>query len=354
MDKKYKHKNQHLISIAAFPEKGVAYNECFYKALKRKGVHVAEGNFTGRWVIKNAKKFDYFHFHWPSFLYAYNGNMPKTIYYFIKYIFLLVVTRLFSTEILWTAHNLYPHEKLSLFAIDKLARHVITFCATTIFVHGITSKKMIEKEFPITKGKTIIIDHGHFIDHHKNESDYEQARRKMDIPKDMFVYLFLGSWRAYKNIEFLIETYKKIHKNIMLIIAGPCPDENYLKKITDLTEVYNNIRLNGSFIPEDELQFYLNACDVFVLPYTNILTSGGCMLALSFGRPVIGPMQGNLLDVINDECGILYDPKDPRGLHNAMVESQKREYNKKKIIEYARTYDWGRIAEKVISHLRIK
>jgi beta-1,4-mannosyltransferase len=47
-------------------------------------------------------------------------------------------------------------------------------------------------------------------------------------------------------------------------------------------------------IPEDEMQLFLNAADLVVLPYRDVLNSGAALLALSFNTPVLTPDAGAL------------------------------------------------------------
>ena len=102
------------------------------------------------------------------------------------------------------------------------------------------------------------------------------------------------------------------------------------------------------FIPAEELQVYLNAADVVVLPYKDILTSGAAVLAMSFGKPVIAPKLGCVAELIEEGVGgFLYDPEDEDGLLNAMrkaITANLRalgEYN----LQKARELDWLRAAK---------
>lgn len=339
-----------MISIAAFPKKGSEYTECLYEALGKKEIKVLEGDFSGAWIIKNAKKIDYFHFHWPSFAYAYRNDRVKTIHRFFRFVILLILIKLFGSKIIWTAHNLYPHEKSGLLIVDKLARHTIILFSSIIFVHGFSAANIVAQEFPRTTKKIVVIDHGAWIDHYKNDSSMTSARRKIDVPSDEFVYLFIGNCLRYKKIHVLVENFKKISRNTMLIIAGQFQDVHYYEQINKLIKGREkNIRIEPKYIPDDDLQYYLNACNVVVLPYTEILTSGTAMFSIGFGRPVIAPRIGYLQDVINEECGVLYDPKDMNGLLKAMEEVQKRHFDEKQILEHALSFDWHKIAEKVLN-----
>lgn len=342
-----------IISLAAFPEKASPYTECFYQALRRRGVNVLEGDFSMSWLIRHWKKIDYFHFHWPSFCYAHTRDLVRTIYHFIRYLVYLIAIRLMGSQIIWTAHNLYPHDKDKwLFAFDKLGRYVITRLASIVLVHGPTAAKIVVKEFPSTNGKVVIIDHGNWINFYRNEATKTSARNEIGVPVDKFVYLFIGLCKQYKNIHTLVKTFKNVSGNVMLLIAGKFQEVSYYNEIAGMIKgKEDRIRLEGKYIADDDLQFYLNACDAVVLPYIDILTSGAAMLAISFGKPVIAPKKGYLKDMINEECGILYETQDKNGLVRAMGEVQKRHFDEGRIIQNARSFDWDKISEIVLQSL---
>ena len=46
--------------------------------------------------------------------------------------------------------------------------------------------------------------------------------------------------------------------------------------------------------------------------------SGTAMLAVGFGRPEIAPAVGLLKELVDERCGLLYDPSDRTGLRDAM------------------------------------
>ena len=61
------------------------------------------------------------------------------------------------------------------------------------------------------------------------------------------------------------------------------------------------------FVDDDDVQAYMNASDVVVLPYKNVLTSGAALLALSFMKPVLAPPKGLIPEVVDSSTGALFD-----------------------------------------------
>jgi glycosyltransferase involved in cell wall biosynthesis len=98
-------------------------------------------------------------------------------------------------------------------------------------------------------------------------------------------------------------------------------------------------------VPSENLQLYLNACDVVVLPYREDLTSGAAMLALSFGRPVVAPRMGTLEELLTDDCGVLYDPRSDAALVDAMRAARMRHFSAQAIVSRAQQFSWDRSAQ---------
>lgn len=338
-----------IITIAAYPERGSAYTECFYSALRKAGFEIFDGDFSIKWLLKNIKKIRYFHFHWPSFFYAQRSDVKKMVQNFIRYLAFILIIKLSNSKIVWTAHNLYPHDtknnKIG-HIIDILARHIVVFVSSLIIVHGKNAANILASEFPMAKSKIAIIDHGNWIDYYRNQTSSELAKKILNIPSDKYTLLFIGLCKEYKNIDYLVKTFKNLKGNNILLIAGKFPSIDYLKKVKSLSGVDINIKIEAKYIEDDYLQIYLNACDAVVLPYKDILTSGTAMLAISFGKPVIAPRLGYLADVINEDCGILYDHNNQEALSEAMQKIKEKRYDRNKIILYASSYKWDTIASR--------
>ena len=97
------------------------------------------------------------------------------------------------------------------------------------------------------------------------------------------------------------------------------------------------------FIPDKDIQVYLKASDIFVLPYKDITTSGAAFLALSFGRPIIAPAITSFPEVVTPESGILYEASKPDGLVSALKEAKTRAWSESEVFDYAHQLDWDKL-----------
>ncbi len=90
---------------------------------------------------------------------------------------------------------------------------------------------------------------------------------------------------------------------------------------------------------------YMNASDVVVFPFRKVTTSGSIFLAMSFGKPVIYPVE--FFEELPNEVGFNYKNINDlyRTMKNASVPTDLKEKgtNAK---NYAAQFTWTDIAEK--------
>jgi len=343
-----------VAKIIAFPRDDIAYNECLYAAVKELGVEVENGAWAGRWLHQHVAPGDLIHIHWPSFSYFESGSRWRTYENLVRFCAVLMLLRLRGARVVWTAHNLYPHEGGRGEWTHRFARKVVIAAAEKIFAHGNTASRILQAEFGIPRAKLVEVPHGNWIGYHPHTISKATARQALGIEPSTFVYCMVGACRPYKNIEALVDAFRQLDGNCFLLIAGKFASQDYQSRIEQLLEQLPSarFRLDAKFIASDEMQRYLLASDALVLPYTEILTSGSAMLGLSFGVPVIAPNIGSLADVITRDCGILYDAAVPDGLVQAMEQIRRESYSADAILTYARSFEWSTSARVLATVLR--
>jgi glycosyltransferase involved in cell wall biosynthesis len=146
----------------------------------------------------------------------------------------------------------------------------------------------------------------------------EAARKHLGLPANEHIILFFGFIRKYKGLDLLLEALKIVAtKNIAsqkapikLLIAGEYYEgkDNYQSLIESLG-IQDLIYAFTEFIPQDEVQYYLNACDFVIQPYRNATQSGVTPLAYHFEKPMLVTNVGALPDMIEaDQSGLVAKP----------------------------------------------
>src|SRR4051812_6217603 len=121
-----------MLTIIGIPIGPDAYTICYYNALQNSGARVIKGDLSGRWLLANYRGVDYLHLNWPSF--AYNDRSTlTTLKKFGRFVFLLMLSRLCGIRLLWTAHNLYPHDQNKIAGLHWFGRKIVTLLSYRIF-----------------------------------------------------------------------------------------------------------------------------------------------------------------------------------------------------------------------------
>jgi glycosyltransferase involved in cell wall biosynthesis len=223
---------------------------------------------------------------------------------------------------------------------------------TLFFIHGSSAEADVLREFPAIAGRTVLIQHGHWIGYYPNTVSCSAARSRLGLTEGEFVFLFVGLCKPYKNLEGLIRAFGRLPGNPVLVIAGKFQDATYEATIrTAVSHSGNRIVLHSGFVRHEDMQVYLRACNVLVTPYNEVLSSGSAILGLSFGRPVIAPAIGCLKDLIVEGCGFLYDPSRPEGLQDAMRAAMDLKFDEAHIMAEALKLDWRESAKIVVNSL---
>jgi glycosyltransferase involved in cell wall biosynthesis len=330
--------------VLAFPWAGNIYTEQLYAEVEKQGVTVIEGTWTRRWLAETVRAHDVIHIHWPSFLYHEPRSQIRTYLRLVKLAAHLRFAKRRGATIVWTAHNLYPHEGGRDLAAHRWGRKIVIAFADRVIVHGKSAARALMDEFKIAPSRLRIGHHPHWIDCYANSVTAAESRARLNIGAEEFLYLHIGRCKPYKGLEALISAFRSTPPPARLLIAGKFSSTDYLEEIKAIASRTPNVQVVPHSIPDDELQVYLNAADCVALPYREILTSGTALLAMSFGRPVVAPDLGSMRDHVNEASGILYDAARADGLAQALNEVRTRRFEPSATVEHVRQFTWSDLA----------
>lgn len=295
-----------------------------------------------RWLWENRNAVDVLHFQWVQYFYVSSNSLSSSLWA-IFFFFKLLLARIIGYRIVWTVHNIMPHERSPGFG-DVIARYSLVLLANNIVVHCRTAVRLLEEAF-VTRGKLHVIPHGHYIGWYPDRLAKIEARDYFKIPEAEYVYLYFGAIRPYKGLEKLINTFKKLPTG-RLIIAGKPHNSQIELMIRQLSENDPRISLHLFFIPDQMVTSFFGCTDAVVLPFSDVLTSGSAILALSLGRPVIAPSRGCLPELISDRFGLIFNADSPDGLRDAMIDIRLRQYSSEEIKKsMMKNYDWPETAK---------
>jgi rhamnosyl/mannosyltransferase len=163
-------------------------------------------------------------------------------------------------------------------------------------------------------------------------------------------FLFIGAFRYYKGLEFLIEAAKAV--NFPIVIAGSGPNEGVLKAEVIKYNI-SNVFFVGQ-VSEDEKSALLETCYGVIFP--SHLRSEAFGVALlegaMYGKPLISCEIGTGTSYINIDrlTGVVVPPSNPAALSDAMTwlwshSGQAAEMGKKAHARYRELFTAKRMAQ---------
>lgn len=266
---------------------GNPYNRLLATGLQDAGVRITE--FTPVRLLTG--RFDVWHMHWPEGILGKRAGL-RSVPGRITLNTLLKYARITGTRTIWTVHNLEAHHRIHV-ADDDFWMAFTDKIDASIHLSK-SGRSMAMSRFSALRGKpSFVIPHGHYRGIYPNTIGKAEARDRLGISNEGRVITHVGYGRPYKNIPHLIRSFLGLSSSTdRLVIAGRPSSKDIHDAILAASASDSRISLKLDFIPEEEMQVYLNAADLVVLPYTNILNSGSVLLALSFDRPVLVPNLG--------------------------------------------------------------
>ena len=131
--------------------------------------------------------------------------------------------------------------------------------------------------------------------------------------------LSIGRLIQRKGYDYLLEACAKLKEEgqkFKLKIIGEGPEEGRLKKLVNSLGLDENVDFISN-LPQNQLVYYYNNCEIFVLPSITdwkMEAEGlGLVLleAMSCKVPVIGTQSGGIVDIVqNEKTGLLVPEKD--------------------------------------------
>ncbi len=293
------------------------YISIIYDGVAKLGVKVVPcKKLTFRWLMKNGRDVDILHFHWPETHFIFNSylfSFAKLLYFSS----MIILAKILGCKIIWTAHNILGHEKRHE-GLDLVGKKLIAMLADAIVAHCDYAAKRVRDDL---HARTAVhkIPHPNYLSYYKNETNKNAARSKLGLPDDKRVYLLFGAVRRYKGVLDVIDAFRGLAGDNLLVIAGSPRDDALRDEIAVKANGSPNIRTFLKFVDDDEVQDFFNAADFVILPYKDIVTSGALILAMSFRRAVIAPDTGHFSEMLGDGAGILYETDKNAALKEAIM-----------------------------------
>jgi len=179
----------------------------------------------------------------------------------------------------------------------------------------------------------------------------KKVHQLLDLPGDFKFILNISRLYEEKGQKYLISAIHNIvqdRDDIICYIGGIGPLKKYLEKQIISLNLEKNVRMIG-FIPDNKINMWMNAADLFVLPSLNEGNPTVMFEALGCGVPFVGTSVGGVPEIITSEkYGLLVEPGNTDDLAEKIMIALDREWDRKAIREYAEQFTWENIARQIV------
>ncbi len=214
----------------------------------------------------------------------------------------------------------------------KITDKIIFNLSIHVFVDSHSQRNFLISNKIISKNKSSVLLNGSVagvnVKKFKfNNLNRDLTRRNLKIPKDGFVFLYLGRINKDKGIVDLINAFKTI-QNTFLILVGPIEEDDIKKLIKENTKI---IYVGKTTKPEK----WFSVADIFCLPSYREGFGSTIIEAASCNLPTLGSNIYGINDaIIKNQTGFFHKVGDISDIKKKMLFAIK---NRALLKKYGRT-----------------
>lgn len=274
----------------------VAENDNPYINILVEGIR-ANGVDIQEFAFRKQNGVDAFHVHWLEAVFW--GRLSKRFGLLARrradaIISQARLVRAFGGRVVWTIHNLSPHDGLSASqrpTWDLLRRQFLPL-VTDVIVMSSGTVDEAKRFYSEVEGATFhVVPHPHYRDFFSRYQN-EVAVNDPEILKISSI----GMLRPYKGILESVHSLKSTADKFHFTIAGSGSAE-YVKKIRNAIGDDVRFTLINKRLSHVEFCKIVSGSDVILFNFRSILNSGSVLASLSIGVPVITPTSDSISDL---------------------------------------------------------
>lgn len=171
-------------------------------------------------------------------------------------------------------------------------------------------------------GNIELLPNGINLRHLQSGSRVEEHRRKFGLKADQVVIGFVGWFKKWHGLEFLIETFaasRLAGHGAVLMLVGDGPAMTSLRQMVDGDQLHDSVLFTGA-VPHEEIPDYLHLMDVAVQPAANEYCCPMKIIEyMGIGRAIVAPRQENICELLPEDAAQLFEPGNPQSLAEALA-----------------------------------
>jgi beta-1,4-mannosyltransferase len=308
------------------PYQGLLYSDLPSHGLQAVPIHTAKlaAEFTGQVASGGVEVI--VHVHWLNAVTKGLQNEAEAREAAKAYVEQLQRAKDLGARVLWTVHNILPHD--SRFEdVDIELRRAMTGLADRVHLMSPGTRELVAPWFEIPEEKTFVVAHPGYQGAYPSWMSRDEARLKLGIGRDATVFLMIGAIKAYKGLTELITAFDELSRRepgrYILLVAGQPDEDQETQRFVERAMIHPAILGWFRRVREEQMQLFLRAADIGVYPYRRSLNSGALALGLTFGVPAVVPAQSGEARAGRSSYLQVYDAANPDGLLRGLSDARR-------------------------------
>jgi glycosyltransferase involved in cell wall biosynthesis len=186
----------------------------------------------------------------------------------------------------------------------------------------------------------------------------EEVRRKLGLPLDKKLVMYIGLFDEWKGYRTLLEASNMFDKDTELVMIGGREEQ-----IEQLRQEYPNVIFLG-YRPYSELAFNQRAADVLVIPnsakedISRLYTSPLKLFAhMASGVPIVASDLPSLREVLEESSAYLFEAGNHghlyKKLNEALASSEGSQLKTLRSLEEVKKYSWDKRVQEIARFIQI-
>jgi beta-1,4-mannosyltransferase len=282
------------VAASTVDDRGNPYVRLLYAALRTHGIAVQQADLNPRRLYSQTTTYDVLHIHWPEHILVSPGaNHTRMVSAALALRASVRLLRARDVRIVWTAHNIRPHNPDAPRAQVSLYRWLASD-ADAVIVHTHYAAQLVRQRLGRV-GSLYLARHGNYIGAYGNPIlDRDTLRVRHGFAPSDHVLLAFGQIRAYTRLVELARDFEAhAPPSTYLLIAGAPDDPEVTHRLRAMAAANDHIVLLDRRIPDSEVSELYAVADLAVFNYSELFSSGALVLAFSMGLAALAPQIGS-------------------------------------------------------------
>lgn len=269
-----------------------------------------------------------------------------------------LAAKLKRKKIVYDCHEDYPammrdrNLNFISFVVDKAQSFIIRRLDLILVASPTFEKSFKEKG---VKKVEVILNCKNINDYIIQADEIKKLRRSLEA-EDKFIFLYIGRLAQDRNLEELIDIFKKItDPRILFIVGGSGILEKRIEREAAACQNINFIKM----VPSNKVSLYTKTADIVLAIYSkknlnNIRSVPNKIFeSIAAAKPIIASKYGLIGEIINETgCGITVEPDEVNKIKDAIIkissDKKIRDLISKNALKAQKKYNWQMVSHQLV------